>query len=72
MGGQHVHFFWDTVPPDQAGAPAPGPYAVYSGGSPFTEFGPAVRPNGATAICIIVASADHTVIPGSGNCAPLP
>ena len=72
MAGQHVHFFWDTVPPEQAGSPASGPYVVYAGPSPFTEFGTSGRPAAAEAICVIVANADHTVIPGSGSCAPLP
>jgi hypothetical protein len=72
MGGAHVHFFWDTVPPERAGLPATGPYLVHTGGSPFAELGPATRPEGATAICVIVANPDHTVVPGSGNCVALP
>jgi actin-like ATPase involved in cell morphogenesis len=72
VGGHHVHFFWDTVPPQLAGSPATGPYLVHIGGSPFAEMGPATRPNGASAVCIIVANPDHTVVPASGNCVALP
>ncbi len=72
MSGQHVHFFWDTVAADRAGEPGGGPYVVYAGGSPFAGFGPGARPEGATAICVTVANVDHSVVPGSGTCSPLP
>ena len=72
MAGQHVHFHWDTIEPDQAGEPGEGPYVVYAGESPFAQFGPAGQPGSATAICIIVANVDHSVVPGSGSCTPLP
>jgi uncharacterized repeat protein (TIGR01451 family) len=68
----HVHFFFDTVPPDQAGVPGSGPWIIYGGPSPFTGYGPADRPDGASQLCILVANHDHTVIQGSGNCYPLP
>jgi hypothetical protein len=72
MSGQHVHFFWDTVSPDQAGEPGGGPYVVYAGGSPFAGFGPGARPDGATAICVTVANVDHSVVRASGSCASVP
>jgi hypothetical protein len=72
MAGRHVHFFWNTVDPAQAGEPGDGAYVVYAGQSPFAEFAPSGRPEGATAICIVVASVDHSVVAGSGSCAPLP
>jgi molecular chaperone DnaK len=72
MSGQHVHFFWDTVPPDRAGEPGGGPYVVYAGGSPFAGFGQGARPDGATAICVTVANVDHSVVPASGTCSPVP
>ena len=72
MHGQHVHFFWDTVAPDAAGEPGDGPYVVYAGGSPFAGFGPGTRPEGATAICVTVANVDHSVVPASGSCTPVP
>ncbi len=64
----HVHFFLDTVPPEQAGAPGSGPWFVYGGPSPCTGYGVADRPGGATKLCVLVANHGHSVIPGSGNC----
>ena len=72
LPGQHVHFFFSTVPPTQAGVPADGPWFVYGGGSPFTGYGPADRPANATQMCILVANPDHSVIQGTGNCFDLP
>ena len=72
LPGQHVHFFFNTVPPEQAGVPGAGPWVVYGGASPFTGYGTADRPGGATQMCILVANPDHSVIPGSGNCYALP
>lgn len=77
-GSTHLHFFWDTVAPEQAGAPGSGPWQIYPtgagqpNGSPFTLFAAADRPAGATAICALVANADHSVQPGTGNCFRLP
>jgi hypothetical protein len=68
----HVHFFFNTVPPEQAGLPGSGPWYVYGGGSPFTGYGLAGRPQAATQLCALVANHDHSVIPGSGNCLNLP
>jgi uncharacterized repeat protein (TIGR01451 family) len=68
----HVHFFFNTVPPEQAGVPGSGPWYVYGGGSPFTGYGVADRPQAATQLCVLVANHDHTVILGSGNCVNLP
>jgi hypothetical protein len=72
LPGQHVHFFFNTVPPEQAGVPGQGPWKLYGGPSPFTEYGPGDRPQGATQMCILVANADHSVQPNSGNCVDLP
>ena len=78
LPGQHVHFFWNTVPPEQAGVPGGGPWQLYpagngaSGASPFTLFGVQDRPGGATQICVLVANPNHSVNQGSGNCANLP
>ena len=72
--GMHVHVFFDTVPPEQAGVPGGGPwkltYGQY-GDPPFTGYGPANRGN-ANQLCVLVANANHTVIPESGNCVDLP
>jgi hypothetical protein len=72
LPGQHVHFFFDTVLPDQAGKPGKGPWKLYGGPSPFTEYSVGERPPGATQMCILVANADHSVQPDSGNCVDLP
>jgi uncharacterized repeat protein (TIGR01451 family) len=72
LPGKHVHFFFDTVPPDQAGVPGSGPWYAYGGPSPFTGYGITDRPPGATQICILVANPDHSVIQNTGNCYYLP
>lgn len=72
LPGRHVHFFFNTVPPVEAGVPGAGPWFVYAGPSPFTGYGPADRPSEATQMCILVANEDHTVIQGTGNCYDLP
>ncbi|NTU82738.1 MAG: hypothetical protein HGA45_25780 [Chloroflexales bacterium] len=71
-GGPHVHFFFDTVPPEQAGVPGLGPWIVYYGGSPFTGYTVGTRPFGARKLCILMANADHSVRQGTGNCVNLP
>jgi molecular chaperone DnaK len=71
--GPHVHFFWDTVPPSQAGVPgAAGGWIKYYGPIPFESFKVADRPAAATEICILVANADHSVRQNTGNCMALP
>jgi hypothetical protein len=72
INGRHVHFFFDPVPPEQAGTPGTGPWYMYAGASPFNLWGVADRPPGATRMCILVANADHSVIQGTGNCLRLP
>jgi serine/threonine-protein kinase len=73
LPGQHVHFFFDTVPPEQAGSPASGPWIVHAAEpNPFTGYRVADRPSAATQMCILVANPDHSVIANSGNCWALP
>ncbi|MFN2137983.1 MAG: serine/threonine protein kinase [Candidatus Promineifilaceae bacterium] len=72
LPGQHVHFYFDTVPESQAGVPGSGPWILYGGPRPFTQYGEGDRPGGATSMCARVANADHSIIYGSGNCYPLP
>jgi len=71
----HVHMFFNTVSPDQAGSPGKGPwkltYGQY-GNPPFTQYGPANKPADATQMCSLVANGNHSVIPNSGNCVNLP
>lgn len=70
--GQHVHFFFDTVAPTQAGVPGAGPWFMYAGTSPFNLWGVADRPFGATRMCVLVANTDHSVNQQTGDCAKLP
>jgi serine/threonine-protein kinase len=70
--GMHVHFFFDTVPPAQAGVPGSGPWILYGGPRPFQGYREVDRPAGAEEMCILVANPDHSVQANSGNCYPLP
>jgi hypothetical protein len=72
LPGVHVHFFFNTVPPDQAGNPGKGPWILYGGPRPFTEYKTSDRPENASQMCILVANPDHSVQPNSGGCFPLP
>jgi actin-like ATPase involved in cell morphogenesis len=73
IGGDfHVHFFFDTVPPIEAGFPGAGPWFVYDVPNPFTEYGVNDRPTGADQMCILVARTNHSVIQDTGNCFDLP
>jgi hypothetical protein len=68
----HIHFFFNTVAPEQAGKPGQGPWFAYGGPRPFSGYSISQTPEGATQMCALVANADHSVIPGSGNCVDLP
>lgn len=70
----HVHFFFDTVAPENAGSNGkpPGQWVDYDGPSPFFGMKVADRPAGATKICALVADFQHGILPGTGNCADLP
>jgi hypothetical protein len=76
----HVHFFFDTVPLEQAGVPGTGPWVVWdldeAGRKLFhgeEGFGPDEVPPGATAICVTVAEVGHQVEAGAlADCEPLP
>ncbi|MFP3853151.1 MAG: serine/threonine protein kinase [Anaerolineales bacterium] len=72
LPGQHVHFFFDTVPPEQAGVPGDGPWFVWGGPRPFDGYHLTDRPAGATQLCTLSANPDHSVVPDSGNCVDLP
>jgi hypothetical protein len=75
LESQHVHMFFNTVPPDQAGSPGAGPWKLVGGAygpSPFNGYGPANRPPNATQMCALIANANHSVTPNSGNCVDLP
>jgi serine/threonine-protein kinase len=70
--GQHVHFFFNTVKPEQAGVPGSGPWILYGGPRPFTGYRPIDRPASATQLCVLVANSDHSIQLNSGNCFTLP
>lgn len=72
LPGMHVHFYFDTVPESEAGVPGDGPWALWGGPRPFTEYEIIHRPEGATEMCARVAYEDHSIIFDSGNCYPLP
>lgn len=71
----HVHMFFNTVPPDQAGSPGSGPWKLTwgsYGNPPFVQYAVSNRPAGATQMCALVANPNHTVQQNSGNCMDLP
>jgi hypothetical protein len=68
----HVHFFVNTVSPEQAGVPGGGPWKLYAGPSTFDSFTTDDIPDNATEICVLIANPDHTVRPDTGNCFPIP
>ncbi len=72
LPGTHIHFFFNTVAPSQAGVPGGGPWVLWGGPRPFTGYKLADKPAGATQMCALVANADHSVIENSGNCWNLP
>jgi len=72
MPGVHVHFFFDTVPPSQAGVPGSGPWRAYGGPSPYDGYLLTDRPPAAQKICILVANPNHSVRQNTGNCYDLP
>jgi hypothetical protein len=72
LPGTHIHFFFDTVPPDQVGISGGGNRLMYGGPSPFTGYLVTDRPPEATQLCALVANPNHSVIANSGNCLALP
>jgi serine/threonine protein kinase len=72
LPGMHIHFFFDTIPPDQVGMSGGGNRLMYGGPSPFNGYRIIDRPANAAQLCALVANPDHTVIPDSGNCFKLP
>jgi len=72
LPGMHVHFFYDTVKPEQAGLPGSGPWILYGGPRPFTKYLVAEKPANAKQMCALVANANHSIQLESGNCFPLP
>jgi len=72
LPGMHVHFFFDTVTPENAGVPGSGPWILYGGPRPFSGYSVSNRPAGANQMCALVANSNHSVQANSGNCMDLP
>ena len=72
LPGQHIHFFFSTVPVEQAGSPGSGPWKLYGGPRPFTQYRVIDKPAAAIQMCALVANPNHSIIPESGNCFDLP
>lgn len=72
LPGTHIHFFFDTVPPENAGVPESGPWILYGGPRPFSGYRQNERPELAMQMCSLVANPDHSVQAESGTCFDLP
>ena len=72
LPGTHIHFFFDTVPQEQAGVPGSGPWILYGGPQPFTKYRVSDRPGSAKQMCALVANSNHSIQLNSGNCVDLP
>lgn len=73
LPGMHIHFFWNTVPVENAGSPGSGPWALYGGPSPFTGYRVSDKPAAATQMCARVANSNHSLHGlETGNCVDLP
>jgi tRNA A-37 threonylcarbamoyl transferase component Bud32 len=68
----HVHFFFDTVAPEEAGYPGGGPWILYGGPRPFTGYTVSAKPAEAIEMCALVANPNHSVQMSSGMCFKLP
>jgi len=73
LPGMHIHFFWNTVPVQNAGSPGSGPWILYGGPRPFTGYRVSDKPSAATQMCARVANGNHSLNGlESGNCVDLP
>jgi hypothetical protein len=72
LPGMHIHFFFNTVPPEQAGSPGSGPWFLYGGPRPFQGYTVNDKPAQATQMCALVANQNHSIILESGTCMDLP
>jgi hypothetical protein len=72
LPGTHLHFFFNTVPPEQTGMLGGGSRLMFGGPTPFTGYKTSDRPAEADQLCVLVANPDHSVNPDSGSCYPLP
>jgi len=72
LPGTHMHFFFDTVSPDQVGMAGAGSRLMWGGPGSFTGYLVSDRPAEAKQMCVLVANPDHSVVQESGNCFALP
>lgn len=72
VADEHLHFFFNTVPPEEAGSGGAGPWEVYGSTDPFTLYTDTDKPPFATQMCVLFANPDHTVEQNTGNCFDLP
>lgn len=72
LPGVHIHFFFNNIAPEQAGAGGSGPWYLWGGPRPFDGYKVGDSPADATQICALQANADHTINLGTGNCLDLP
>ncbi len=73
LPGTHIHFFWNSIPPENAGVgPTQETWYLYGGPNPFRGYGVNERPAIASQMCSLVANPDHTVQLNTGNCVNLP
>jgi serine/threonine-protein kinase len=72
LPGEHIHFFFNNIAPDQAGVGGSGPWYLWGGPRPFDGYSTGDRPVEATQLCALQANADHTINLNTGNCVDLP
>ncbi|HSJ55601.1 MAG TPA: hypothetical protein VLC95_00365, partial [Anaerolineae bacterium] len=65
-------FFFNTFSPEDVGIGGEANRRSWGEGSPFTGYTRADRPAEAARLCVVVANPNHSVIPGSESCFPLP
>jgi hypothetical protein len=72
---RHVHFYFDTLPVDQAGIPAPPNWVAYDtdeDGNLIYRFEASTVPSGATKLCASVANVNHGLDDHLQHCVALP
>lgn len=72
LPGVHIHFFFNNITPENAGAGGSGPWYLWGGPRPFDGYAVTDRPADATQMCALQANANHTINLNTGNCVDLP
>jgi len=71
-GGNHFHFYGNTLAAFGAGAPADADnWVVWDDDTLRVATNAAASFSGASELCVLVGNADHTVVANSGNCVPI-